>query len=333
VSEASIDVSIVTADTRDMTIACVERLVGEPLLARIAVVDNGTGADGTAQALRARFGDRVDVVELERPLGFAAANNRGAAGGTAPYVLYLNSDILVTEDAVATLLSELRATPGAVAAGGRLVDPDTLATQPEYRPRPFPRLANFAVILTGIEERWPGNPVTRRYHGAAVSDDATAPVHQPAAAALLIPRPEVHAVGGFDERFWFWFEDSDLLARLHRRGTVLYVPSAVFRHLGGGTFRRWSKAQRIRSVHHGIAHYGAAQFPRGARAALGALLVLISLPRIVLFGATGTRRSGPGARSRRPAPRSCGAGTSRPSRPDVRPAGASRSRARAAPPG
>lgn len=279
------DVSIVTADTRDMTLACVAALVDDPRLARIAVVDNGSGADGTAGALAERFGDRVTVVEPDRPLGFAAANNLGARGGSAPYVLYLNSDILVTDGAVAGLLDALGAVDGAVAAGGRLVDPDTLATQAEYRPRPFPRLLDFAVILTGVEERWPGNPVSRRYHGAAVSDEATVPVQQPAAAALLLPRSEVEAVGGFDERFWFWFEDSDLLARLHRRGTVLYVPSAVFRHLGGGTFRRWSKAQRIRSIHHGIAHYGAAQFPRGTRAALGALLVAVSVPRLVLFGA------------------------------------------------
>lgn len=282
--EPSIDAVIVTADTREMTAECVRTLLDEPRLARIVVVDNAS-SDGTASALAERFGKRVDVVRLDAPHGFAAACNRGAERGAARHVLYLNSDILVTPGAVATLLSELEGSPGAVAAGGRLVDPETLATQPEYRPRPFPGLANFAVILTGLEEAWPDNPVTRRYHGGQVSDAATVPVEQPAAAALLVPRSEVEAIGGFDERFWFWFEDSDLLARLHRRGRVLYVPAAVFRHLGGGTFGRWSKAQRIRSVHHGIAHYGAAQFPRGSRAALGALLVAVSLPRLVLFGA------------------------------------------------
>lgn len=289
--EPSIDAVIVTADTLEMTAGCVAALLDEPRLGRIVVVDNAS-SDGTADALRESFGDRVDLVRLDAPHGFAAACNRGAERGAARDVLYLNSDILVTGGAIATLQDELHRTPGAVAAGGRLVDPETLATQPEYRPRPFPRLANFAVILTGLEEAWPGNPVTRRYHGALVSDAATVPVEQPAAAALLVPRAEIDAVGGFDERFWFWFEDSDLLARLHRRGRVLYVPGAVFRHLGGGTFRRWSKAERIRSVHHGIAHYGAAQFGRGARAALGALLVAVSLPRLVLFGADRAEEKG-----------------------------------------
>lgn len=286
----TIDVVIVTADTKDMTEGCVDDLLsrhssGSAALVRIVIVDNAS-EDGTVVALRSRFGDRVDVLELGRAHGFAAACNRGAERGSAPFVLYLNSDILGTRDAIETLLAELRGDPEAVAAGGRLVDPKSLETQAEYRPRPFPRLANFVVVLTGIEERWPGNPITRRYHGGEIGDWDTTPVDQPAAAALLVRREQVEAVGGFDERFWFWFEDSDFLRRLQRRGTVLYVPAAAFRHLGGGTFRRWSKEQRIRSIHHGIAHYGDAQFSRSARLGLGGLLLAVSLPRLMLFAAT-----------------------------------------------
>jgi GT2 family glycosyltransferase len=279
-----IDVVIVTFDTCPMTVDCVAALIDEPLLARVVVVDNAS-SDGTASALTERFGERVAVVRLDRPHGYAAANNRGAAHGSARYVLFLNSDIVVTPGAVAGLLDALRADPGATCAGGRLVDPGTLRTQDAYRPRPFPRLRNFVVILTGIEERWPGNPITRRYHGDAAGEAATAAVDaQPAAAALLVPRAQLDAIGGFDERFWFWFEDADLVQRLRRRGRVLYVPGAAFRHLGGGTFARWSKAQRIRSVHHGIAQYGDAQFARRDRAGLGLVLLLVSVPRVVLFG-------------------------------------------------
>ncbi len=96
-------------------------------------------------------------------------------------------------------------------------------------------------------------------------------------------RAAFERIGGFDERFWFWFEDSDLLARLHRIGTILYVPSAAFRHLGGATFRRWSKVDSIRSLHHGMLHYADAQLPRAQRALVGVLTVAVSVPRVVLF--------------------------------------------------
>lgn len=275
---ATVDVVIVSADMAEMTLACVTE-IDDPRVARIIVVDNAFDAGSPRSGLE----QRVTIVPLEAPHGFAAANNRGLAVGAAPYVLLLNSDILATPGAIATLLQAMRDHPRAVAAGGRLVDPGTLATQAGYRPRPFPSLANFAVILLGIEELWPGNPVTRRYHGEQTDETRVRTVAQPAAAALLVRRDELDAVDGFDERFWFWFEDSDLLLRLSSRGPILYVPRAVFRHLGGGSFRRWSKTERILSIHHGILHYGDAHFNRARRVALGIVILAVSLPRVALF--------------------------------------------------
>jgi N-acetylglucosaminyl-diphospho-decaprenol L-rhamnosyltransferase len=277
---ASVDVVIVSADMAQMTLTCVTELVDERI-ASVIVVDNAF--DEQAGSARDELARRAKIVKLDRRLGFAAANNRGIAAGSAPYVLLLNSDIRVQPRAIERLLGCLREDPGAVSAGGRLVDPQTLQTQHEYRPRAFPTLANFLVILLSIEERWPGNPITRRYHGAALDDTTVRAVAQPAAAALMVSRRELDAVGGLDERFWFWFEDSDLLLRLARRGRNLYVPTAVFRHLGGGTFRAWSKTERIRSVHHGILHYADAHFSRVRRAALGVVVLAISLPRVLLF--------------------------------------------------
>ena len=276
-----IDVVIVTADTREMTCDCVAGLQGEPLLERVIVVDNGS-SDGTSEALAERFAS-VEIVRVKQGVGFAQACNLGAARGSAELVLFLNSDILTTPGAIAGLADALAARPGAVLAGGRLVDPDTLRTQDAYRPRTFPSVATLAVQLLGIEQAWPRNPVTRRHFGSRLDDDTTVAVQQPAAAAILVRRAAFERVGGFDERFWFWFEDSDLLARLHREGEILYVPGAAFRHLGGGTFRRWSKVERIRSLHHGMLHYADAQLPRGSRALIGSLTIAISLPRVVLF--------------------------------------------------
>jgi GT2 family glycosyltransferase len=278
---AIVDVVIVSADMSEMTLSCVAALEGSPV-ARIVVVDNAFDPD--AGDGREELARRATVVALDSPHGFAAANNRGLALAGAPYVLLLNSDILVVPGAVGLLLDALAEHPAAAAAGGRLVDPDTLETQTGYRPRPFPSLANFVVIMLGIEELWPGNPITRRYHGARIEHTGVQVLDaQPAAAALMVSRAEMEALGGFDERYWFWFEDSDLLLRLSERGQILYVPDAVFRHLGGGTFSRWSKSQRIRSVHHGLLHYGDAHFGRAQRSILGLAALAVSVPRIVLF--------------------------------------------------
>src|SRR4051812_27732958 len=173
----TIDAVIVTFDTREMTLACVEDLRGAPI-GRVIVVDNAS-TDGTVEALAARAPE-AEVVRLEEGVGFARACNLGAARGRGELVLFLNSDILLTPGAVETLARELLARPQAVVAGGRLVDPGTLETQAAYRPRTFPSAATLAVQLLGVEERWPANPVTRRHHGAQVRDDAgTVAVEQP----------------------------------------------------------------------------------------------------------------------------------------------------------
>lgn len=278
---STIDVVIVTADTLEMTAACVQTLQSEPDLC-VTVVDNGSG-DDSSRVLRSRFGSHVQIVELDRPVGFARACNLGTETGRAPFVLFLNSDILALAGSIRGLLAALEDDSQAVAVGGRLVDPDTLATQAGYRPRRFPTLMSLALILTGIEGRWPKNPVSRRYHGLDLDEHVTQPVAQPAAAALMVRRATLEAVGGFDERFWFWFEDSDLLRRLSDRGRILWVPSAPFRHLGGASFSRWDRVQHIRSLYHGILHYGAAHFGTVDRRLLGLLTMTISLPWIVLL--------------------------------------------------
>ncbi|MFL5894400.1 MAG: glycosyltransferase [Thermoleophilaceae bacterium] len=283
---ADVDVVIVTFNSREMTSACVAELT-DPRIARVVVVDNGS-TDGTGEALRERFGDRVELIALDPPAGFAAACNAGARAGDARLVLFLNSDILTTPGAIGLLAEELDRDPAAVAAGGRLVDPDDLTTQALYRPRRFPGLAVLATTLLGIEELWPGNPVTQRHVGADLDESSTHAVEQPAAAALLVRRDVFEAVGGFDERFWFWYEDIDLLKRLNARGRVLWVPAAAFRHVGGASFAKWDKVKRIRSMHHGIVHYGDAQLSRAGKLALGLLVLLVSIPRVVLF-----RRSRP----------------------------------------
>lgn len=282
----TVDVVIVTADTREMTLGCIADL-NEPEVGRIVVVDNAS-SDGTAEAIRERF-PSVVVVRLESGVGFASACNRGAEHCDAPLVLFLNSDILTTEGAIGTLARTLDERPAAVAAGGRLVDPGTDHTQKAYRPRTFPSAATLAVQLLGIEEKWPENPVTRRHFGEDLDDATTVAVQQPAAAAVLVRRDVFERIGGFDERFWFWFEDSDLLKRLFAEGEVLYVPSAAFQHLGGGTFRQWSKTEVVRSLHHGMLHYADAQLGAWQRRVIGLLTLLVSAPRLALF-----RRSRPG---------------------------------------
>lgn len=275
-----VDVVVVTADTREMVLSCLERL-GDPEIESLTVVDNAS-SDGTAEAIRERF-PATKLVSLDEPVGFASACNRGAERGQAELVLFLNSDILAAEGAIGRLAQELAVHREAVAGGGRLVDPGSNVTQHEYGPKPFPTLTTFTVRLSGLEQLWPRNPWTSPHLRHPLDDRETAAVDQPAGACFLARREAFETVGGFDERFWFWYEDVDLARRLSRLGSILYVPAAVFEHVGGGTFKRWSRAQGIRSLLHGVLHYAEVHFSRPRKLGLGLLLLAMSAPRAVVF--------------------------------------------------
>jgi N-acetylglucosaminyl-diphospho-decaprenol L-rhamnosyltransferase len=269
---------VVTANTLEMTTVCVRGLLAQA--AEVIVVDNGSG-DGTAAAVRA-LDARVRVVGLPRPTGFARASNLGAAEARSEYVLFANSDVTPANGAVGRLVAELDANRDAVAAGGRLVDPGTERTQDQYRPRTFPGVISLAVQLGGLGRAWPRNPVTRRHLGLDLDDRRTVPVDQPAGACLLVRRSAFDAVGGFDEGFWFWYEDIDLALRLNRIGILLYVPSAVFEHHGGASFARWTPAQIVLSRHHGLLRYVQRHFGPLRRTSVALVLLPVLTARGLL---------------------------------------------------
>jgi GT2 family glycosyltransferase len=273
---ATVDVVIVTYDTRDITLDCAAR-IADPA-ARVIVVDNGS-TDGTAEA----FGDRgVTVVRFDEGVGFARACNAGAAVGDSPLVLFLNSDVLARPGALHVLLDALDARPDAVAAGGRLVDPGTDDTQPAYAPQRYPGLWTLVSRVTGLE----------RLHGdsidaALLAERGTIECDQPAGACLLARRDGLDAVGGFDERFWFWYEDVDLARRLHERGALLHVGGAVFEHLGGGTFAAWGREKGLRSRLLGIERYAEVHLDGPSRFVVGLALACSGAARTLAFRVMG----------------------------------------------
>jgi N-acetylglucosaminyl-diphospho-decaprenol L-rhamnosyltransferase len=271
-----VDVVVVTADSRDLVLRCLDRL-DDPAIAATIVVDNAS-SDGTAAAVERRHEEAI-VVRLDEPQNLAAAYNRGAVAGSSELILFLNDDVLATPGAVSMLVAALAALPGAVAAAGRLVDPETGETQPEYQPRAFPGVLTFAAALAGIERLWAANPWTGAHHRRPLDDRVTVTVDRPAGACLLVRRTVFEAVGGWDEGFPLWYEDVDLARRLRRHGTILYAPSAVFEHIGGWSTRRLERAEVVERTYLGTLRYGAKHFGPMRRLALGGLYAAVGAAR------------------------------------------------------
>gem|GEM_PF-388494 len=215
----------------------------------LLVVDN---SDSTAALEAANRRPGVRWVHRGANLGFAGGVNRGVAAARGAAVLILNPDVEPEPGAFAALLAGLEAHPEAAGLAPRLVGEDG-APQAAWQLRPLPSpidlLLQTLLIATG--------------GGPTVEPPAGTPVAQPAAAALLIRRAVLEAVGGLDEGFYpAWFEDVDLAKRLQDGGyPLLYWPPATFRHglgasvphLGYGRFLwvYYRNLERYLGKHHG----------------------------------------------------------------------------------
>jgi N-acetylglucosaminyl-diphospho-decaprenol L-rhamnosyltransferase len=272
-----VDVVVVTRDTRELTLACVRSALAEQsdeLTVRCAVVDNAS-SDGTAAALEAEPGP-ITVIANDHNAAYGRACNQGAAAGTAEYVLVLNSDIIVRPGAIGRLVAFLEGEPDHVACGGRVVDPGTDSVQVGHAVRAFPRFASQAVQMLGLERNWPSNPISRRALGLDLDYERTQDVDQPPGSCLLVRRADFDAVGGFDEGFYYWYEDVDLCRRLRDRGRIAYVHDAPFEHLGSATFAGWGSPARVRSWYRGVFRYFDRHRPRRERFAIRTLAATLA---------------------------------------------------------
>lgn len=194
--------------------------------AEIIVVDNAS-TDGTAEAVRRAF---PEVRLLERPNdGYGAAANRGIAACSAPFVLLLNSDVVVRPGALRALADYLESHPRAGLAGPRLENPDGTLQRSCFA---FLGTARLAVEKTALG-RFLGRYLGRwSVHHALYDRPRMAP--WVLGAALALRREAFDAVGGFDPAFFLYGEEVDLCYRLWQAGwEVHYTPAATVLHVGG----------------------------------------------------------------------------------------------------
>jgi GT2 family glycosyltransferase len=227
---------IVNWNTRERVLRCLEALsvATEGISSETIVIDNGS-VDGSSDALR----DRSDIIllENERNLGFAAAVNQAYRRSSGEFVLLLNSDVELDDDALKSMVTFLADHP--TVAG---VAP--LYFFPDGSPQPFHfRFPTFSVLLassSSVARRLiPGiNRQLRKYQ--MLDDDFThpRPVPQPSASCLLVRRTALLDDHIFDERYPIFGNDVEFARSLAARGLELWVtPDATVVHEGGASTR------------------------------------------------------------------------------------------------
>jgi hypothetical protein len=217
----------------------------------IIVVDNAS-SDGSAGYIREHFPE-VNVLENSRNLGFAAANNRGAAAANGRYLLLLNSDTIVREGAIEAMYGYLEDNDDAALCTCKLLNEDGTL---QWNVRRFPTFVAMLHRHTFFDYFKIFYTAREHYRMLDFDYDSDGDVDQVSGAVILVRRDVYREVGGMDENMHFYFEETDFCYQIVQKGyRIHYTPDATILHLGGASSDKLSSAEVQLLYFKGMMYY------------------------------------------------------------------------------
>ncbi len=242
----------------------------------VIVSDNGS-TDGSVDKIRAAF-PSTRVIENRANLGFSKANNVGIQAARGEYVLILNPDTIIHEGSLDRWIPFADRHPEAGAFGCRVENPDGTFQESA---RPFPTVWRSLIAALYLRPLGYLNPVflADRYVGWNGKTERN--VDWQSGCCVLFRGDLLRRLGGFDERFFYHFEEVDLCYRVWKAGfTIRFTPEASITHLGGQSVGRFPARFAIETSRSGYRyfykHFGA----QGARRIRLVLLLRLRVRQI-----------------------------------------------------
>jgi len=235
-------VVIVSYRSAQLTVDCLRSLQSELLQPnmdiKVVVVDNASGdyPEIAAAVLREHWSDWVKLIEAPQNGGFAYGNNLGLSYAIPlwnPHYLHLlNPDTRIQPGAVRELVEFLDRTPAAGIAGSSFENGDG---------SDWPIAFRFGSPLSEFESALGWGLVSRllqRWRVARVMDKTAKPIDWCAGASMMLRRTMLEKIGGMDERFFLYFEETEFCWRARRAGFQnWYVPASRVIHIAGQSTR------------------------------------------------------------------------------------------------
>ncbi len=230
----TLSIVILSWNTRDLLEACLRSIYEGPrrVAFEVVVVDNAS-EDGSADMVAERFRKALLVRNRENE-GYARGNNIGILRSRGDYILLLNSDTEVREDALERMVDFLASHPEYGACGARLIHPDGSVQKACMR---FPTLMVPLFFDTFIEKLFPGNRVVRHYFMRDFDHETSIDVEQPPGTCFMFRGEIENRVGLLDEALFLFYNDVDYCKRIWEAGyKIRFLAGAeVMHHLGGST--------------------------------------------------------------------------------------------------
>lgn len=251
-----VSVIIVSFNTAELTLDAVESVYknSSGVSFEVLVVDNAS-SDNSVKVLK-DFGknkSNFTLIENEKNLGFAKANNQAAYIAKGKYLFLLNSDTKVLPDSIKKLLYFAEKEKDAGVVGPRLLNGDGSIQA---------SCVNFPTIKNAFKEYFLGQKGL--FDKFAPTGESPQEVDALVGAAFLITPQAIKKVGLLDERYFFYFEDIDYCRKIKKAGLkVFYYPKVEIIHYHGVSGKKlapakdqWKRLIPSSKIYHGFfKHY------------------------------------------------------------------------------
>jgi GT2 family glycosyltransferase len=226
---------IVNYNTHNLIKNCLESiaLYLSNVIYEIIVIDNNS-KDNSQEwlILYAQNNTNIKVICSDKNLGFGKANNEGLKVASGKYVLFLNSDTYLIDSSIRAIIDWIEKVESCFGAGCLLLNPD-LSFGVSY--------GRFPELMTVLKE-----VISNRYCKLRAvvpkKENVVKKIDFPCGAFFIVKRHLLDKIGHFDERFFLYFEETDLAKRAKKSGyDIYYYGYTKIVHIGGASQSRRSR--------------------------------------------------------------------------------------------
>lgn len=249
-NKPDLSIIIISYNTQQITLNCINSIIKsvKNITCEIIVVDNASNDDTLQEIKKLKNANKnskifINIINNVDNIGYGKANNQGIKLTKSEYILLLNSDTVVLDDAIEKLLKRYQQSESQFQfIGGKLLNQDN---SPQASCGPFYSLPMIFAHLFLRGDYW---GLTRSSPNQEKSVDWIS------GACILTKKSYLEKLNGFDENIFMYIDEIDLLYRTHKLGyKTLFYPNAQFIHLGSGSSK--GKTFPIIQVFKGLKYF------------------------------------------------------------------------------
>jgi GT2 family glycosyltransferase len=178
-----------------------------------------------------RNNNKIKIIDNKENLGFGKALNQGVLLSKGEYLLFMNPDAFFTENAISSMIGRMKKDTRIGMLGPQLINIDTTI---QMVGNDYPLLPHVFFAFSFLDKLFPKNPFSKQYYLLDFDRRTEKEIPVICGACMLTRKNIFEKIGGFDEQFFMYFEESDICIRIKREGLkVIFFPKAKIIHIGG----------------------------------------------------------------------------------------------------